>query len=134
MPIEWQSMKSGRRDEDCSPGTSSIGGRTSQTLVPTTRPTSRRPIPERYTKNAAFYPERVCTPWTKLLIPTAGDAHDRRCGVADNKSHFLLTRTLCVPLARWRLAPAAKFDLRWRAKANLEEDGNAHLPHRNNRT
>src|SRR5882724_4387864 len=103
-------------------------------LRPTARPTSRRPIPERYTKNAASYLERVRMRWTKLLIRVAGDARVRRCGVADNKSRFLSTRTSCFPLAQWRLAPVAKFDLHWPATANPEKDGNAHLSHRNNRT
>src|SRR5206468_11539488 len=80
-------------------------------LPPTARPTSRRPIPERYARNAASYLERVRMQWAKLLIRVAGDARVRRCGVADNKSRFLSTRTSCVPLAQWRLAPVAKFDL-----------------------
>ena len=97
-------------------------------------PTSRRPTPERYTENEASYLERVCTPWTKLLIPVAGDARVHPRGVADNKAHFFLTRILPAPLAQWRLALAAKLDLHWSAKANPEKDGNAHLSHRNNRT
>ena len=96
--------------------------------------TSRPPIRERCTKNAASCLGPVCMLSTKLVVPSAGDAHVHHCGVADNKSRFLSTRTLCVPLAQWRLAPAAKFGLHWSAKASLEEDESGHLSHRNNRT
>ena len=104
------------------------------TLPPTTGPTSRRPTPERYTKNAASCLGPVCMLSTKLLVPGAGDAHVHPRGAGDNKARFFLTRRLPAPLAQWRLAPAAKFYLHWSAKANLEKDGNGHLSHRNNRT
>src|SRR5439155_1131527 len=64
------------------------------TLPPTTRPTSRRPTPERYTKNAASYLRPVCMLSTKLLVPGAGDAHVHPRGAGDNKARFFLTRIL----------------------------------------
>src|SRR5215472_13737021 len=99
-----------------------------------TKSTSRQPTPERYARNAAFYPGPACMLPTNLLVPSSDYARVRRCGVADNKSRFLPTRRLCVPPAQWRLVPAAKFDLQWSAKANLIRDENARLSHRNNRT
>ena len=84
-------------------------------------PTSRRPIPERYTKNAASYLGPVCMLSTKLLVPSAGDAHVHPRGAADNKARFFSTRILPAPLARSHLAPAAKFSLHWSAKASLEK-------------
>src|SRR5262249_1127795 len=105
-----------------------------RTLPSTTKSTSRRPIPERYARNAASYPGPARRLPTSLLVPSSDYARVRRCGVADNKSRFLPTRTLCFPPAELRFGPAAKFDLHLLAKASPERDENARLSHRNNRT